>query len=125
MREVARIYATLPPDERAFTGIYCANYGEAGAIDLYGAAYGLPPAISGINSYWSRGPGNPPPKTLIVLGGRRERPQTRFTSVELAGHTRNSYRIENEETRAHPDIFLCRALRRPWSELWPQLRSFG
>ncbi len=125
VREVARIYATLPPDEQARTAIYCANYGEAGAIDLYGAAFGLPPAISGINSYWLRGPGHPPPETLIVLGGKRERLQTRFTSVELAGHTPNPWRIENEETRDHPDIFLCHGLCQPWSELWPQLRSFG
>ena len=48
VREVARIYVALPVSERAHVGIYCANYGEAGAIDLYGPAYGLPSAISGI-----------------------------------------------------------------------------
>jgi 4-amino-4-deoxy-L-arabinose transferase-like glycosyltransferase len=123
--EVARIYGTIPPAERARTGIYCGNYGEAGAIDLYGGAYGLPPAISGINSYWLRGPGNPPPQTLIVVGGNRERLESRFTSVVLAGHTPNPYRIENEETRDHPDIFICRGLREPVAKLWPRLRSFG
>ena len=85
VREVARIYNALPASERARVGIYCANYGEAGAIDLYGPAYGLPPAISGINSYWSRGPGTPPPESLIVLGSSRDRLEKLFDSVEVVG----------------------------------------
>ena len=125
VREVARIYTTLPASERARVGIYCANYGEAGAIDLYGSAYGLPSAISGVNSYWARGPGNPPPELLIVLGGKRDRLEKLFDSVELVGHTPNPWQIENEETRDNPEIFVCRGLRRPWSELWPLVRSFG
>ncbi len=125
VHEAARIYNDLPASERAHTGIYCANYGEAGAIDLYGTAHGLPGAISGVNSYWARGPGTPPPETLIVLGGTRERLERLFASVELAGHTPNPWQIENEETRDHPDIFVCRGLRSRWNELWPQLRSFG
>ena len=82
-------------------------------------------AISGINSYWARRPGNPPPEVVIVLGSKRERLQRLFASVEVAGHTPNPWQIENEETRDNPDIFVCRGLRIPWKELWPQLRSFG
>ena len=65
---VAKIYASLPAEEQAVTGILTGNYGEAGAINLYGPAYGLPQAISGMNSYWLRGFGDPPPQTVIVLG---------------------------------------------------------
>ncbi len=36
VREVAAIYNSLPPEERAHTGIWAGNYGEAGAIDLFG-----------------------------------------------------------------------------------------
>ena len=125
VREVARVYQTLSPSERTHAGIYCANYGEAGAIDLYGPAYGLPAAISGVNSYWSRGPGTPPPESLIILGSSRDRLEKIFNFVEVIGHTPNPWQIENEETRDHPDIFFCRGLRRSWSELWPFLRSFG
>ena len=39
--EVAQVYNSIPPVERASTGILAANYGEAGAINLYGPAYGL------------------------------------------------------------------------------------
>lgn len=123
--EVARIWNAIPPAERAHAGIYCGNYGEAGAIDLCGPAYGLPPVISGINSYWLRGPGNPPPTTVIVVGSRRENLDRRFASVQLVGHVTNAFGVLNEETRDHRDIYLCRGLRGSILQLWPQVRSFG
>jgi len=123
-QEVARIWNTLPPAERAHTGIFCANYGEAGAIDLYGPQYGLPPAISSVNSFWLRGPGDPK-STLIVLGDSREGLEPYFASVQLVGHTPNPWHLENEETRDHPDIYLCRGPRQSLAGLWPRLRSFG
>ncbi|MEO8034756.1 MAG: glycosyltransferase family 39 protein [Acidobacteriota bacterium] len=123
--EVARIWSSLPAEERAHAAIFCGNYGEAGAIDLYGPAYGLPQAISGINSYWLRGFGTPPPQTLIVLGGHRDRLEQRFASVTLAGHTPVVHKVQNEETKDHPDIFVCRGLRGSWPELWEKIRSFG
>jgi hypothetical protein len=124
-REVARIWNTIPPEERAHAAIFCGNYGEAGAVDLYGPAYGLPPVISGINSYWQRGPGNPVPTTLLIVGSSRETLEKRFTFVQLAGHVSNPYGVHNEETERHPDIFLCRGLRAPLDQVWPRIRSFG
>jgi hypothetical protein len=122
--EVARIWRSLPAAQRARTAIYCANYGEAGAIDVYGPALGLPNAISGINSFWARGYGDPPPETLIVLGGRAERLRRRFEEVELAGRIPNPHKIDNEESE-HPEIFICRKPRVPWPELWQRVRGFG
>jgi hypothetical protein len=124
-QEVARIWNTIDPAERRQTSIYCGNYGEAGAIDLYGPALGLPPVISGINSYWLRGPGNPSPKTVLVVGSQREDVEEACTSVTLAGHITNAAHVSNEETERHPDIFICRGLRQPLEKMWPQLRSFG
>jgi hypothetical protein len=122
---VAGIRGSLPTEERAHAGILAGNYGEAGAIDLYGPAYGLPKAISGINSYWLRGYGDPPPRTLIVVGLSRGFLERSFESCELAGHITNRYGVKNEETTEHPDIFVCRRLRLPWAEFWKQLRSYG
>jgi len=70
---VAKIRDSLPQEDRARLGIPGTNYGEAGAINLYGPRYGLPSAISGVNSFWERGYGNPPPETRIVIGLSRLR----------------------------------------------------
>jgi len=122
---VAGIYNSLPEAERARAGILAANYGEAGAVNLYGPRYGLPQAISGINSYWLRGYGDPPPETLIVLGFSAQTTGELFVDCSPAGRVTNRYGVENEETRFHPEIFLCREPRLPWPALWQALRSFG
>ncbi|HQR37420.1 MAG TPA: glycosyltransferase family 39 protein [Blastocatellia bacterium] len=123
--EVARIYNSLSPEERAVTAIFGDNYGEAGAINLFGPAHGLPPAISGVNSFWARGFGSPAPQTVIVLGSNREDLEKVFTFVEVAGKTPNPYGIVNEETRDHPIIYICRGLKRPLPEIWANARRFG
>jgi len=123
--EVARIWESLPVPERAHAGILAANYGEAGAINLYGPALGLPRSLSGVNSWWAKGYGNPPPETLIVLGySQRFRDRT-FSSCVLAGHTPNPYGVENEETRDHPDIFVCRGMKQSWPEFWSDFQYYG
>ena len=125
VRTVAGIHASLPAEERAHAGILAGNYGEAGAIDLYGPALGLPRAISGINSYWLRGYGDPPPETLVVVGISRAFLERNFESCQLAGHVTNPYGIMNEETTDHPDIYVCRKLRTPWAEFWKRFRYYG
>jgi hypothetical protein len=117
---VAQIHRTVPT-----AAILAGNYGEAGAINLYGPGYGLPLAISGVNSFWQRGYGNPPPETLIVVGLTREYLDRHFATCQLAGHTGNRYNLVNEESRNHPDIFVCRGLRQSWPEFWSRFRYFG
>jgi 4-amino-4-deoxy-L-arabinose transferase-like glycosyltransferase len=122
---VAGIHASLSAEERAHVGILAGNYGEAGAIDLYGPARGLPKAISGVNSYWLRRYGDPPPQTLIVVGLSRDFLERNFESCVLAGHVTNRYGVLNEETTRHPDLFVCRQLRQPWPAFWKQFRNYG
>jgi hypothetical protein len=124
-REVARIWNGLSPEDRAQAGIWGSNYGEAGALELYGPGLGLPPVISAVNSFWLRGPPQPVPQIMIVVGAHREDLAQPCTSVELAGHTGNEAQVENEETQWHPDIFICRGVRKPLDKLWPQLIEFG
>jgi hypothetical protein len=122
--EVARVWNTLPPAERAHAAVFCANYGEAGAIDRYGPAYGLPPVISEINSYWARGYGNPPPQTLIVVGFSRSFLDRNFAEVRVAGYIPNPLRLENEESE-RPNVYVVRGLKRPWQDFWKDIRAFG
>jgi 4-amino-4-deoxy-L-arabinose transferase-like glycosyltransferase len=123
--EVARIRDTLTPEERAHLGIIGTNYGEAGAINLYGPEYGLPRAISGVNSFWYRGYGDPPPQTVIVIGLSRKYMEETFGPCRLAGHTRNQYNVLNEETEDHPDIWVCGPPKQGWPEFWKDFQYFG
>ena len=122
---VASIRDSLPEEEWPSLGILAGNYGEAGAIDLYGGSHGLPKAISGINSYWLRGYGDPPPRTLIVVGLSRAALDRYFETCAVAGHNTNRYGVKNEETQQHPNIFICRGLRKPWPDFWKDFRYYG
>ena len=121
---VAKIRDTLPAEDRARLGILAGNYGEVGALNLYGARYGLPRAISGVNSFWERGYGDPPPETLIVVGFPRQWVDSHFASCQLAGHPWNRYGTANEETIENSDMFVCRGLRQPWPAFWKGFQSF-
>ncbi len=124
-KTVADIYAGLPEEEKRQTAILAGNYGEAGGIDLYGRQYGLPEVISGINSYWWRGYGQQPPKVVILVGFSRESAEHFADQVELAGHVTNPYGVRNEETKDHPDIFVCRGFKKSWPEFWKNFQRFG
>ena len=69
---VARVYNSLPADIRPRTAIFGQNYGQAGAIDLFGPKYGLPPAISGHQNYFLWGPRGYTGESMIVMAGRQE-----------------------------------------------------
>jgi hypothetical protein len=122
---IARIQARLPTEERKHLGLLAGNYGEAGAINLYGPRYLLPQAICGTNSFWLRSYPDPQPDTVIVVGFSREFVEKYFSSCELAARSRNRYDVVNEETRDHPDIFLCRGFRMSWSEFWKTFQRYG
>ena len=70
--DVARIYQSLPPEERAKTGIFASNYGEAGALNLFGPALGLPAPICAHQNHYFWGPPKPEPENLIWLQWGRQ-----------------------------------------------------
>ena len=74
--------------------ILAGNYGEAGALDLYGPEYGLPRVITGANSLWARGYGDPAPETAIVVGFDRPYAGQFFKSCEPAWLCNESLRGE-------------------------------
>jgi hypothetical protein len=106
-------------------GVLVGNYGEQGAIEIFGPAYNLPPPISLTNSAWLRGYPTPPPTTLIVVGVSREDVDRIFTGCRLAGHNGNSEGVKNEESQYHPDIFVCGGPRLPWPDFWEKYQGFG
>ena len=95
VEQVAAIYAGLPEAEKPGAAILAGNYGEAGALDLYGPQYGLPRVISGANSLWARGYGDPPPETVIVVGFESSYVTTLFKACRMAGAVTNRYGVKN------------------------------
>jgi len=119
---VAKVYNGLPPEERARTAIYANDYGEAGAIDFYGPALGLPKAISGHLTYWYWGPRAYTGDSVIVLGAhQRERLERHFSSVEAVASVGHPYAMADQ----HFQVYLCRGLKgKTLQELWPELKNW-
>lgn len=124
-QSVANVYNSLPAEERVQTGILTGNYGEAGALGLYGPALGLPRAMSLTNSFWYRSFDPREPQTVILVGFDLEEGKDLFESCAVEAKSTNAYGVENEESRDHPDILLCRNLKQPWPEYWANHRRFG
>jgi Dolichyl-phosphate-mannose-protein mannosyltransferase len=124
-RSVTNVYRSLSAEEREHTGILTGNYGEAGAMNLYGPGLGLPHAMSLTNSFWYRGYDPRLPQTVILAGFDLDEGRKLFGSCVVAAKNTNPLGVENEESRDHPDILLCRNLRMPWPDYWERFRRFG
>ena len=125
VKTVAAIRDSLPVKERSGLAILAADDSEVGAISLYGPAYALPPAISGSNSIWFRGYGDPPPEIVIAVGNDPKILFDNFETCTLAGHLHNRWGIRNNVFADYPGVFVCRHLRHSWPEFWKHFRYYG
>ncbi|MFT4196679.1 MAG: glycosyltransferase family 39 protein [Pseudoxanthomonas sp.] len=124
-QRVAAIYRSLPENERAHAAILTNNYGEAGALDLYGPGLGLPPVISRTNSYWYRGYGHPPPSLVIELGHSAEDQRGSVAKCTSYGRFHNHLGVDNEESASGYEIFVCRDIPPEWPRIWGARPEFG
>jgi hypothetical protein len=118
VQQVARVYNSLPPEERARTAIFSNGWGEAAAVDFYGPKYGLPPAISKHNNYWIWGPRHYDGSTVIVLRSDGSGDRRHFRSVEDMGAVEHPYSRRDEWFH----IFLCRGPTFSLREAWPSMK---
>lgn len=117
--QVTAVRDTLP----AGSAVLTANYGEAGAIELLGARYGLGQPVSGHNSYWTWGPPADRTTTVIAVGFEdRAKLDALFRDVRPAGTVDNGVGVDNEEQGG--TIWVCRGPVGPWPQLWPALRHY-
>ncbi len=119
---VRTAWTSLPPRQRASAVIFTSNYGEASAINQLGRGTGLPQAVSGHNTYWWWGPGNPRATTVLAVApgptsgtGYSAYLHQFFTSVRIVATLSNPYGIHNQEWDGH--VYLCAGPRRPWAQL--------
>jgi hypothetical protein len=101
---VAGVYNSLPPGIPPRTAIFGRNYGQAGAIDLFGPKYGLPPAISGHQTYFLWGPRQYTGESMIVMAGRQD--DLSLCQCAQGGASRQSIL---HALRAHRHFLLPRA----------------
>jgi 4-amino-4-deoxy-L-arabinose transferase-like glycosyltransferase len=118
VRSVARVRQSLPAGERDRAVVFTENYGEAGAIDRFGAALGIPRAYSGHNAYWRFGRPADGAAPVIALGYEAEPPD--FLGCRRATTIDNGVGVENEEQGG--TVWVCARPELPWSRLWPRLR---
>ena len=120
-QEVAAVFRQLSPDDQKRVAVLASNYGQAAAIDVYGAADGLPPALSGHNQYWLWGPRGYDGSLAIHIGGDPDRWRRVCGSVDVVDKTSDAYAMPYENNRS---IFFCRDLRIPVVQLWGRLKHF-
>jgi hypothetical protein len=118
---VARVYASLTPEERRDVIIVTGNYGEAGALNYYGRRLGLPPAVSQHNSFFLWGPGSGTGRLVIAVGMSVEDLAAGFESVTEAARLTSPYAMPYET--ADP-ILVCRGLKRPLADAWRSGKHF-
>jgi 4-amino-4-deoxy-L-arabinose transferase-like glycosyltransferase len=117
-RAVARVYHALPQADRARAVILAANYGEAGALDLFGPRLGLPAVVSPAGSFWFFGPGTLPGEVVVVIGATQHDLTPMFRSVEPALRVMSEWSVAEERDLT---IYVARGPRHTLQEVWPSL----
>ncbi|MBC7797466.1 MAG: glycosyltransferase family 39 protein [Pyrinomonadaceae bacterium] len=121
VEKVGDVYNNLPPEDRAKAGIFAGNYGQAGAIDFFGGAHGLPKAISPHQSYFLWGPREYTGEILILLGASKEDAEKSCNSVEEKTEVNFAYSESYEQYK----IIVCRNTKKPLPEIWQSLRFWN
>jgi dolichyl-phosphate-mannose-protein mannosyltransferase len=119
--ETAVAWNRIPADERHDCGIFAQDYGQAGAIDFFGRRDGLPPALSGHQSWFLWGPRGYSGNCMIVLDDRREVLERLWEQVEYVGTSAdNPYALEKQI-----DVFLCKGAKfGTLAQLWPKVKRW-
>jgi hypothetical protein len=111
-------YNALPPEERAKTGIFCGNYGEASAVNVLGTKYGLPVAISGHQNYFYWGWHGYTGESMLTLGHDRQDYADNYEEVIDLGAFDAPWIMDHE----HLHYFLLRHRKKSYASEWPELK---
>ncbi|MGB6868132.1 MAG: glycosyltransferase family 39 protein [Acidobacteriaceae bacterium] len=121
VEKTAQVYNALPPEERAVTGIFAGNYGEASDINLFGPKYGLPVAISGHQTYWLWGPhGYTGQEMIIITDESLADLKPYYASCQVMDKVDNPLSMPWE----HKNIDLCRGRFRSYQADWKDFKYY-
>ena len=123
--QVAAAVDKLSPEEQSRTTILCVSFVEAAAIEQFQPALAARvPVVSPHNTYWLWGSGRRDPQTVIVVGAQLSKrlsdllgqvPKPRLITTPAG--------ICNVPTGRH--IYICRDLKRPLRDAWPDLKTYS
>jgi hypothetical protein len=120
---VIAAYRSLSPQEQQQVCIFGNNYGEAASIDFFNRLNdaGLPPAISGHNTYYLWGPHHCDPNVSIaVISDTPSEIAMKYSSVTVVGHLDHPYAMPYE----HKNIYLLRNRRSNAPFLWSDEKHY-
>jgi hypothetical protein len=122
--QIAGVWNGLTSSQRETGLVLTRNYGEAGAIDRYGPAVGLPPAYSGHNGFaeWAVPSGQAGPVVLVGYPDDAERGRL-FGSCQQQATLDNGLGLDTEEQGV--PVWVCGQPARPWSETWDDVRHLN
>jgi 4-amino-4-deoxy-L-arabinose transferase-like glycosyltransferase len=113
---VAMVVASLTPEERERAVLYGDNYGQAGALDLYGRRLGLPPVVSLAGSFYLFGAGDRPGEVLVFLGTDPEDlRELQCRSLEMPARVTNQWAVPGEDD---VPVVVCRGPGTTLQEIW-------
>jgi 4-amino-4-deoxy-L-arabinose transferase-like glycosyltransferase len=123
VHEIAAVYAALPDAQRRPAIVLASNYGEAGAVQRFGPADGLPAAYSGQNGYWYWGPPPASATAAVAVGFDQSALAPICSGLRLAARLSNHLGVSDQEQGA--PVWVCPRLRTSWAAAWPRLRQLG
>jgi hypothetical protein len=121
VKTVGKVYDELSAGERSRACIFTGNYGEASALDFLGGRRGLPPAISGHNTYYLWGPGGCTGEVLITVELSREEVEGGYASVRRAATIACRYCMPEEDGAP---VYVATGPKAPIQRLWPRTRHY-
>jgi hypothetical protein len=124
---LARAYRSLPSSERAVAAVITGNYGEAGAVDRYGASFGLPQVYGGVysgaNNYWLWGPPPARDTAAVAINVDPELLRRSFAHVRVVAVYRNGLGVADDEEGAV--VYVATGLRGSWASVWAAFRDYS
>lgn len=119
-RQVEGVVADLPARERDGVIRLAGSYGEAGALDRFGPALGLPPAYSPHNSYADFRQPADDGATVVAVRYPEAYLDRFFDRCDEVARVDNGHDVDNEVQ--NEPILVCRGLHTSWSAAWAELR---
>jgi hypothetical protein len=119
--EVAAQDAALTRAGQPPTSVFTGAYAEAGALDLYGGSYHLPPVISGHNTFWLWGPGDASDTSVLYVDAASQL-KPYFASCRQLAVYNPPDQVKNDWNNLA--IGVCTGPSGTWNTLWQRMKHY-